>query len=391
MKSTVYILPFLCSILPAVSGFGQTGTLTRTFEASCESVCDGSAEILNFRISPDRSYYWRSVDARGYGLIQDATITDLCPGNYMLKQVDINYEEIERSSTPSISDDEFELIGLLIFPSKLKRDLTIYLDLNREANYLNYQTRAEFSVDGGETWRTSSQLNRKVVTDIRGIGTSRYLLNLPKIASYQDEVQVRIYSRKLDSERDTGKIQLSITSSHLESKVTHEEAVEIRAEEAMKIKSTVSNEMDGADGYISLDVQGGYPPYSFKWEDGNVDQTRRGLEAGTYVVEVIDKRMCQQEAKFTILPPIGKGSPQNFNLNQTLETGVFKLEIIGLYRQPMNLIITRPGDLEVKRFRINPLYDDLFMELDLSFLPKGNYNATLSTAEFSKKTNLLID
>ncbi len=391
MHSTYKVLIFLSSIVLSTSVFGQSELITRTFDASCESVCNGSVEILNFRISPDLSYYWRSVDERGYRLLEDATLMDLCPGNYLLRQVKISYEEIDLLPTPDLSVEDFELISLLSFSSKIKRELTLYLDLNREVPHLNYHTRAEYSVDGGATWQTSSQLNRKVVTDVGGSGSSHYLLNLPKSASNQDEVQVRIYGRKLDPERDADKVQISVTSSHLESKLTSDVEVKIHSEEAIKIKSTVSNEVDGNDGYVSLDIGGGHPPYSIEWEDGSVEQKRRGMKAGTYHVDVTDERRCHQHAEFIILPPSGQGSPQDFNLYKTAEDGLFKLEISGLYRQPMDLVITQPGNLEVKRFRINPLYEDLVMELDLSFLPQGNYRATLSTAGFSKKTSILID
>lgn len=379
------------SILLSSSGYGQTELITRTFDASCELVCNGSAEILNHRISPERTYYWRSVNDRGYRVLDNPFLTDLCPGRYLLRQVDISYEAIDNIDVPSLSDEDFQLISLLSFSSMEKRELTLYLDLSRDVPYLNYHTRAEYSLDKGATWKTSSQLNRKVVTDLQGIGTSHYLLNLPKSASYQDEVQVRIYARKLDPERDSEKEQIRIKSTHLESKVTTEVELRINAEEAINIKSTVSNEIDGNDGYISLDIRGGTPPYVIQWEDGSNEPRRRRLKAGTYSVNVSDRRKCAQKAEFTILPPSGQGSIQDFSLSKTLNIGLFRLEIIGLYRQPLDLVITGSEYDEVKRFKINPLYEDLIMELDLSFLEKGNYDATLSTEGFSKKSSISIE
>ncbi len=364
--------------------------MVRGFDASCGTVCDGSAEILTFRVSPDCYYYWRSIDERVFRTLEEAYLSNLCVGAYQLRQVDISYEEVELPLVPSIVDEEFELIGKFSFSSINKRELTLYLSLDRDVPFLNYHTRAEYSLDSGETWKNSSQLNRKVTTDISGHGTSQYLLNLPKSASNHSEVLIRIYGRIIDPEKELTLEQVQITSCFLESKLTSDIQIEIKAKEVIKIKTTVSNEIDGADGYISLDIKGGNPPYSILWNDGIKAKKRINLNAGAYTVEVRDRKNCSQQAIFTILPPVGLNSKQDFKFYPASSDGQFQLEIVGLYRQPLDLVITHLESIEVKRFRINPLYEDLSMELDLSFLPKGAYTATLSTSGFSKKAQIVI-
>jgi hypothetical protein len=365
--------------------------MVRGFDASCETVCDGSVEILNFRVSPDRYYLWRSIEDRGFRTLDEAYLSNLCVGTYQLRQVDISYEEIVLPALSSFVDGEFELVGQFSFSSIKKRELTLYLDLDRDVPFLNYHTRAEYSLDNGESWKNSSQLNRKVTTDISGKGTNQFLLNLPKSASDKEKVQIRIYGRTIDPEKELTLNQIQITSCFLESKLTSDIDLEIKAKEVIKINTIVSNEVDGADGYISLDIKGGIPPYSILWNDGITAQKRINLSAGAYSVEVEDLKNCSQEAIFTILPPAGFNSVQDFRFSRESSDGLFQLEIIGIYRQPLDLVISHLESIEVKRFRINPLYNDLSMELDLSFLPTGAYTATLSTSGFSKKAHILID
>ena len=387
-KINLAILASFCSI---ILSYGQEKLMVRGFDASCETVCDGSAEILNFRISPERYYYWRSIEERGFRTLEESYLSNLCAGTYQMRQVDISYEEIELPAIPILIDGEFELISQFSFSSANKRELTLYLDLDRDVPFLNYHTKAEYSLDNGETWKNSSQLNRKITTDISGNGTSQYLLNLPKSASNREVVLIRVYGRTIDPEKELAIKQVQITSCFLESKLTSDIEIDIKAKEVIKIKTIVSNEIDGADGYISLDIKGGMPPYSILWDDGVTAQKRTNLSAGAYSVKVMDRKHCSQEAVFSILPPVGLNSKQDFSFTPTLSEGLFQLEIVGLYRQPLDLVITHIESIEVKRYRINPLYDDLSMELDLSFLPKGDYTATLSTSGFSKKAEIVIN
>ena len=46
------------------------------------------------------------------------------------------------------------------------------------------------------------------------------------------------------------------------------------------------------DGYIKILAIGGTPPYHYHWEDGNSDQEREGLSAGSYNVTINDSNNC---------------------------------------------------------------------------------------------------
>ncbi len=62
---------------------------------------------------------------------------------------------------------------------------------------------------------------------------------------------------------------------------------------------------DCTDGFIELYVDGGMPPYSFTWADGDSAQIRNGLGAGSYTVTVTDVEGSTAEYQVELLGPQG--------------------------------------------------------------------------------------
>jgi hypothetical protein len=61
----------------------------------------------------------------------------------------------------------------------------------------------------------------------------------------------------------------------------------------------------GTNGSISLDLMGGAAPYSYKWSNGNTNQSLINLAAGNYQVTVTDKNGCMAKGGATVnRPPI---------------------------------------------------------------------------------------
>ena len=58
-----------------------------------------------------------------------------------------------------------------------------------------------------------------------------------------------------------------------------------------------------SDGQASVEVNGGTPPYSFDWSNGEDTQTITGLSAGTYDVTITDANDCTDELSVTIDEP----------------------------------------------------------------------------------------
>jgi gliding motility-associated-like protein len=67
------------------------------------------------------------------------------------------------------------------------------------------------------------------------------------------------------------------------------------------INSTVTDASCGAaNGSIALNVQYGYPPYSYSWNDGNTSSSRTLLNSGVYNVTVTDSIGCTASVSKTV-------------------------------------------------------------------------------------------
>ncbi|HKR04723.1 MAG TPA: gliding motility-associated C-terminal domain-containing protein [Bacteroidia bacterium] len=76
----------------------------------------------------------------------------------------------------------------------------------------------------------------------------------------------------------------------------------------------------GANGAISLTVNGGTPAYTFAWSNGATTQNISGLYAGNYVVTITDSKGCSVNATTSINQPAGSlnssiSSSQNVSCN----------------------------------------------------------------------------
>lgn len=58
-----------------------------------------------------------------------------------------------------------------------------------------------------------------------------------------------------------------------------------------------------ATGSIDLSVSGGFPPYTYLWQDGDTTEDRTGLSAGAYSVIAMDALGQQAEAAFKVTSP----------------------------------------------------------------------------------------
>jgi hypothetical protein len=87
------------------------------------------------------------------------------------------------------------------------------------------------------------------------------------------------------------------------------------------------------NGSISLQVNGGSPPYSYKWDDGSSGSSRNNLGAGNYWVEIVDSKACETvRREFTLNDPqpIGITLVSSQSITQFgLSNGSFSIKITG--------------------------------------------------------------
>ncbi len=60
---------------------------------------------------------------------------------------------------------------------------------------------------------------------------------------------------------------------------------------------------EGQQGYASVDVIGGIPPYQFNWGEGLVDLDSVNLNSGDYQLQIIDSSDCEISSEFSIESP----------------------------------------------------------------------------------------
>lgn len=88
--------------------------------------------------------------------------------------------------------------------------------------------------------------------------------------------------------------------------------------------STPSN---GTNGTAAVNVNGGVPPFTYQWSDGQTTQVATGLSAGTYNVIVIDANGCTTQGTVTV------------NMNTNTEA-IESLTGFSIYPNPNNGLFT---------------------------------------------------
>ncbi|TDQ16988.1 gliding motility-associated-like protein [Algoriphagus boseongensis] len=74
------------------------------------------------------------------------------------------------------------------------------------------------------------------------------------------------------------------------------------ASEGIQVSKTIENISCSSDsnGKISLNVTGGQPPYTYKWNTGATTKDLSNLSAGTYQVQIQDSKGCSFQSAYTI-------------------------------------------------------------------------------------------
>lgn len=89
----------------------------------------------------------------------------------------------------------------------------------------------------------------------------------------------------------TGTYTLTVTDNNGCQQV---QSVEILEPQPLTVQPTIvpTSCPDSDDGSIALEITGGTPPYDVIWSDNNTEQSRTGLEAGSYTAVVTDQNGC---------------------------------------------------------------------------------------------------
>lgn len=150
-----------------------------------------------------------------------------------------------------------------------------------------------FSVDQGEPPLTFTYTNIED-TSITGTGMTNLLVNneIPNIAAGTYQIYIQD-----DFGNDVVVLQEVTEPAPM--------AIQLLPSDfnGFNLSCFASNGEPGDDGTLMAEVNGGVPPYSYLWEDGQTTQMAQNLTAGLHLVTVTDAVGCNIESDFTLIPP----------------------------------------------------------------------------------------
>jgi gliding motility-associated-like protein len=99
-----------------------------------------------------------------------------------------------------------------------------------------------------------------------------------------------------------GDYTLTVTDANF---CTAEETYTVNQPEEITATETITPVLcnEGANGAISVNIQGGTPPYSYLWSTGSTASSISGLTSGIYDLEVTDDNGCIAEFSFFVPEP----------------------------------------------------------------------------------------
>lgn len=87
--------------------------------------------------------------------------------------------------------------------------------------------------------------------------------------------------------------------------------------------------LGGADGSIHVNINGGVPPYSYSWSNGNITSEINNLSEGNYTVTITDNIGCSATSSFDLL--IRSGLVWPGDVNDDLVVDFIDFLLIGVY------------------------------------------------------------
>ncbi|HBG69245.1 MAG: hypothetical protein A2W93_04105 [Bacteroidetes bacterium GWF2_43_63] len=130
-----------------------------------------------------------------------------------------------------------------------------------------------------------------------------------------------------------------------------------------------------SDGFIDIEVTGGFAPYSYDWSNGDTTQDIILLSHGTYVVTVTDNNGCSMNSSFSIVNLTGSGILASAVVENTIcisTTGSIDLSVTGGL-QPLTF-----------------LWNNGSTSQDIFSVDDGSYSVIISDAAGCSDTNTYV-
>ncbi len=237
-------------------------TVTSNVLPTCDGSANGSINITNIvGGSPNYNWSWTKAgggSGSGSSAVVPFSISNLAPGNYTVSILALNGSGCGASFTTTVNQNP--AISIAATP--------VNVSCNAGTN-----GAINVSVSGGTPAYTYDW------ADIPGTSNTQNRNNLA-----------------------AGTYNLTVTDSKLCTKTT---SVTITQPNPITASPTATNIncYGESTGTINLAVSGGTPAYTFLWNDGNSNQNRTGMPAGTFSVRVTDALGCTKTSSATITQP----------------------------------------------------------------------------------------
>ena len=150
--------------------------------------------------------------------------------------------------------------------------------------------------------------------------------------------------------------------------------------EQLTMTLTPMDVCDNRLGWITVEVEGGTPPYAFAWSNGATTQNIEALEAGSYSLTITDSRGCIVSASAIVLAPV------EVELIATIEPTFYQGtngELIvriskgNPFADGSYLYQWKDQDGNIRNSQVVSQITTEYFELKLQGIGKGEYNLTV--------------
>lgn len=362
-----------------------------TSKSSCTQSCDGSARVLFNNGDETLLYEWLDNNNQILRRSIFPRLQDACEGKYKVRI--IKKKILDHTSLTDLELKDLLPLKVLKFSAKNNFKISVGFEVKgrKEFKDLNEKLSIRYSLDQGRTWTCGGNIH-SIKSSITGIDAPSLIYSsiLPSEADEQNEVWVAF---SVKGEGNFKKLKKAIKKNSYEIFHIYRKHVPFRIESKTKVEvnSYVSHELNGNDGLIVLDVYGGSPPYSYKWNFGSNLNSVGKLKPGEYSVVINDSKKCELKRYFSI-KPINEilASDLKIDLSPTGKKGHYDLNIGKIYNKIIYMYVHSEEEKKIKQFFIHPLENDVKIPVDLSLLSPGNYVAEYIVEDLVKRQSFNI-
>ncbi|NND77060.1 MAG: hypothetical protein HKN39_02615 [Flavobacteriales bacterium] len=347
-----------------------------TSASSCTQNCDGSARVLYNNGDETLLYEWLDNNNQVMRRSIFPKLQDACEGDYkvrIIKKKKLDFSKVKEDRVLHLRP-----LKVLEFSSIKEQKISVGFEVKvkKEFKDLNKQISIYYSIDKGNTWNKGSKIH-PLKSSVSGYVSPSLIYSsiLPVKANGQKHVMVIISANYSGTVKELKK---AIKKNSYEVYHIYRKHVpfKIQTRTKVEVNSFVSHELNGGDGLIALEVSGGYPPYSYKWNIGSDLSSIGKLRSGDYSVVIKDSKKCELKRYFNVRP-VNEILPVDLEIQliPTKKKGSFKLKVNEVYNKLIYMYVHSEEKEKIKQFLIHPLEQDVEIPIDLTLLDPGNYTA----------------